>query len=58
MLLGALRCGSVTLWRYERAGLIPAARRRPGVRGKFYTEAQANNLLRKLGMTERIHIED
>lgn len=38
-----------TLHRYIREGYIPSGRRRPGVRGLFWTPAQANKLLRLIG---------
>lgn len=49
MILDRMDISRTTLKAYKNKGLLPAGRRRDGVRGLFYTAAQANRLMRLTG---------
>lgn len=51
MLRERIGCERHTLANYQKEGrkLIPRGKRRPGVRGLFFTKAQANKLMTRLG---------
>jgi hypothetical protein len=49
-IIAKTKCIPSTLTNWQRRGVIALGRRRPGVRGKWWTPAEANKLLKRLGL--------